>query len=175
MDNRFVDEPKLQLLGTAVVSSMGAFSVSKSFGELVGVGSLRNASLRISMTPSFKARFFGKMEENVPCVSLKSHELLPSSVEWSYDKLLTTPADSRGVYLYHLMVLLRRQARGQAGVLGVDGRKNSLRVLDVDGVACIVHAVFSHGVWRLSEACVSHIACMKHLGGRIITINNYNE
>lgn len=101
-----------------------------------------------------RANFFEKVESNVPACTLHSHRLTKSSVD---KPILTELADRATTTFAYLWELLKKQPKGEKGILLTNGRSNIFYIQDVIGNSWAVRLHWrAGGGWYVRAYSVSY-------------------
>lgn len=136
----------LKQVTTVAVRAVKKFSAQNTFGAA------KPAIKLWYLGDNFKQYFLGKVEKNVPAITLAAHQLTKASVD---APVLAELGDRAETSLAHLWELLTKQANGEAGVLLTNGYANIFYIKDADGTLWAVLAFWHAGRgWRVSARSV---------------------
>jgi hypothetical protein len=140
---------RLRFVTRVAVSATQRFLASEAFGED------NPAGIKFYLGESFKERFLTKIEEDVPELNLRVHELAKSSRDAKIRALLG--ADYEETALAHFWEMIKNQSQGQAGPLLVTGKSNILYIKDShDNLRC-VRAYWGVNHWVINEYSVEDL------------------
>ena len=105
------------------------------------------------VSDNIKTNFLAKVEKDVAAAALYSHRLTKDSLDKS---ILDELGDRATTTLAHLWELLKKQPKGEKGVLLTNGYANIFYVEDVNGNRWAVYAYWSAGSgWCVGALSVS--------------------
>jgi hypothetical protein len=101
----------------------------------------------------FKKHFYGRVEEPIPESLLRKYRLLRIAPDAPIIAELGGPGKVEGS-LAALYCLIRRQGRGEAGILQTNGYANIFYLRDVKGVLCAVRLGWDGEGWVIDAISV---------------------
>lgn len=139
----------LEFVTTMEVTAVKKFVAADVFkaGE-----SIDGVAYCTSFGVEFTEHFLPKIEENVPAATLWVHKLLHNSKDLGI--CTEIGGDKEETKLADLHQCLKRQGKGEKGVLLTNGRSNIFYIRGVDGNIWAVYTVWCGNSWRLSAEAV---------------------
>lgn len=142
-------ESLLASLGAIDLPAIDQFIVEDAFTTKNTPGSVQLYYLG----DNFKSNFLAKVEQNVAVQTLRSHRLTKASVD---EPILGELGDKATTALAHLWELLKKQPKGEKGILLSNGYANIFYIEDMKGHLWAVFAYWyaGHG-WSVDAYSVS--------------------
>ena len=138
----------LKQVATVAVRAVKKFSAQNTFGAT------KPAIKLWYLGDNFKQYFLGKVEKNVPAVTLAAHQLTKASLD---APILAELGDRVETSLAHFWELLIKQANGETGILLTNGYANIFYIKDANGTLWAVRARWYAGYgWNVFARSVGY-------------------